>query len=114
MSNIVKVKHGNSPPQSANLENYELGYSRSNKGLYLKDEEEIIHLNDTSKIEEDITEINTKLENVSGIVVGDTAPENTGALWIDTTIIEGEEGNGIAKYYNEESGEWLPIAATWG
>ena len=114
MSNTLKIKHGSSPPQTENLESYELGYSRSNKGLYLKDEEEIIHLNDTSKIEEDITEINTKLENVSGIVVGDTAPENTGALWIDTTIIEGEEGNGIAKYYNEESGEWLPIAATWG
>ena len=115
MSNIITIKHGTNPPITENLENYELGYAKSNKGLYIKDENNgIIHLNDTSKIEENISKINTKLENVSGIVVSDTAPENTSALWIDTTIIEGEGGNGIAKYYNEESGEWLPIAATWG
>lgn len=43
MSNIIKIKHGNSPPTTDNLENYELGYS--NKGLYIKDNNQIIQLN---------------------------------------------------------------------
>ena len=112
MSNIITVKHGTNPPITENLENYELGYAKSNKGLYIKDENNgIVHLNDTSKIEEDISKINTKLENVSGIVVSDTAPENTGALCIDTSS---ENGNGIAKYYDSASNTWKEVAATWG
>ena len=43
MSNIIKIKHGNSPPTTDNLENYELGYA--NKGLYIKDNNQIIQLN---------------------------------------------------------------------
>ena len=113
MSNIITIKHGNNPPITENLENYELGYAKSNKGLYIKDENNgIVHLNDTSKIEEDISKINTKLENVSGIVVSDTEPENTGALWIDTS--NSENGNGIAKYYDSVSNTWKEVAATWG
>lgn len=112
MSNIITIKHGTNPPITENLEDYELGYAKSNKGLYIKDENNgIVHLNDTSKIEEDISEINTKLENVSGIVVSDTEPENTGALWIDTSS---ENGNGIAKYYDSASNTWKEVAATWG
>lgn len=42
MSNIIKIKHGNSPPTTDNLENYELGYA--NKGLYIKDNNQIIQL----------------------------------------------------------------------
>ena len=116
MSNIVTIKHGNNPPITENLENYELGYAKSNKGLYIKDENNgIVHLNDTSKIEEDISKINNKLENVSGIVVSDTAPENTGALWIDTS---NSEEPGLAKYYDSTSNQWIIISAsataTWG
>ena len=43
MGNIIKIKHGNSPPTTNNLENYELGYA--NKGLYIKDNNQIIQLN---------------------------------------------------------------------
>lgn len=43
MSNIIKIKHGNSPPTTDNLENYELGYS--NKGLYIRDNNQIIQFN---------------------------------------------------------------------
>lgn len=116
MSNIITIKHGTNPPITENLENYELGYAKSNKGLYIKDENNgIVHLNDTSKIEEDISKINTKLENVSGIVVSDTEPENTGALWIDTS---NPEESGLAKYYDTETQQWVAISAsataTWG
>ena len=93
-----------------------MGYAKSNKGLYIKDENNgIVHLNDTSKIEEDISKINNKLENVSGIVVSDTEPENTGALWIDTS---NPEELGLAKYYDIKTQQWLAISAsataTWG
>lgn len=115
MGNTIKLKHGNNPPNSVNLDSYELGYSKSNKGLYIKDEaEQVIHLNDTSKIEKDITDINTKLENVSGIVVGNTAPDNTGALWIDTSDDGSGNTNGIVKYYDEATNIWTEVAATWG
>ena len=36
MSNIITIKHGNNPPITGNLENYELGYAKNNKGLYIK------------------------------------------------------------------------------
>lgn len=115
MSNTVKIKHGATNPTSNNLDNFELGYSSSNKGLHIKDENnEIIHLNDTSAIEKDITDIKNSLENVSGIVVGTTEPENTGALWIDTNDDGSGNTSGIAKYYDEQSGLWVEVAATWG
>ena len=109
MGNIIKIKHGNNPPSISNLENYELGYSESDKGLYTKSNDVIIHLNDTSEIEE----IKEEIKNFSSIVVSETEPENTKSLWID--ISENENINsGIAKYYDENSGTWVPIAATWG
>lgn len=115
MSNIVKIKHGATPPNSENLDNFELGYAGSDKGLYTKNEnDEIIHLNDTSAIEKDITDIKNSLENVSGIVVGTTEPENTGALWIDTNDDGSGNTSGIAKYYDENSSLWVEVAATWG
>ena len=115
MSNTVKIKRGTNPPTNGDLDNYELGYAKSNKGLYINEDDQIVHLNDTSEIENKIQEVSDKVDSFSGIVVSDTEPQNTGALWIDTSIEEGETtGNGIAKYYDEASGTWLPVAATWG
>lgn len=45
-------------------------------------------------------------EGMGGAVIGDSPPEDTGVLWIDTTI------GGVAKYYSGE--EWVPCAAVWG
>lgn len=43
---------------------------------------------------------------VSGVYVGDNAPENTGMLWIDT-------GNGgVSKYFNGTI--WVTTKAVWG
>ena len=42
MSNIITIKHGTNPPITENLENYELGYAKSNKGLYIKDENNVL------------------------------------------------------------------------
>ena len=49
MSNIIKIKHGNSPPTTNNLENYELGYA--DKGLYIKDNNQIIQLNSVDTLQ---------------------------------------------------------------
>lgn len=47
MSNIIKIKSGDNPPAPENLDVNELGYAKSNKGLYTKDNSgEVIHLND--------------------------------------------------------------------
>lgn len=46
-----------------------------------------------------------------GVVVGTTPPSNKKTLWIDTSD---SSGNGIAKYYDKASGQWLPVAAIWG
>lgn len=43
MSNVIKIKHGDTAPTVNNLENYELGYA--DKGLYIKDNNQIIQLN---------------------------------------------------------------------
>ena len=52
MSNIIKIKSGDSPPTSENLDISELGYAKSNKGLYIKDNSgEVIHLNDSISYE---------------------------------------------------------------
>lgn len=52
MSNIIKIKSGDSPPTSENLDVSELGYAKSNKGLYIKDNSgEVIHLNDSISYE---------------------------------------------------------------
>ena len=52
MSNIIKIKSGDSPPTSENLDISELGYAKSNKGLYIKDNNgEVIHLNDSISYE---------------------------------------------------------------
>lgn len=53
--------------------------------------------------------INGSVISVSGsgkaFSVGDTAPENTNLLWIDT-------GAGVTKYYTGSAWEALPVA--WG
>lgn len=49
MSNIIKLKHGNSIPIPENLENYELGYAH--KGLYIKDNDQIICLNGADSLQ---------------------------------------------------------------
>ena len=35
MGNTVKIKRGANPPTNGDLDNYELGYAKSNKGLYI-------------------------------------------------------------------------------
>lgn len=49
MSNIIKIKHGDSAPTVNNLENYELGYA--DKGLYIKDNNKIIQLNSVDTLQ---------------------------------------------------------------
>lgn len=49
MGNIIKIKHGNSIPIPENLENYELGYAQ--KGLYIKDNGQIICLNGADSLQ---------------------------------------------------------------
>lgn len=39
MSNVIKIKHGQQPPTNKDLNTYELGYSDSNEGLYIKVED---------------------------------------------------------------------------
>ncbi len=115
MSNTVIIKHGTNPPIDANLQKHELGYAESDKGLYIKNEAgEVVQLNDTSQIEQKIEDLSSKVESTSGIVVGDTPPDNTGALWIDTTDDGTGDTSGVSKYYDETSGTWVPTAATWG
>lgn len=48
MSNIIKIKHGDTAPTVNNLENYELGYA--DKGLYIKDNNQIVKLNDGANL----------------------------------------------------------------
>ena len=50
--------------------------------------------------------INAKCEQSKGSYIGDTAPENTNLLWVDTS------SGGILKYYNGTS--WVAIKAVWG
>lgn len=117
MSNVIKIKHGTNPPDAGVLEEYELGYSNSNGGLYLgQGENEPIHLNDLSGVESKIEEVNESIKNVSGIIVSDSAPDNTKVLWIDTS---NPDEPGLAKYYVEGSEPpWVTISAsataTWG
>ena len=116
MSNVIKIKHGSNPPAAGVLEENELGYSSSNNGLYLgQGENEPIHLNDLSDVENKIEEINESIKNVSGIIVSDTEPENINVLWIDTS---NSEEPGLAKYYDSISNQWIIISAsataTWG
>lgn len=115
MGNTIKIKRGINPPTNGDLDNYELGYAKSNKGLYINEDDQIVHLNDTSEIENKIQEVSDKVDSFSGIVVSDTAPENTGALWIDTS---NSEEPGLAKYYDSTSNQWIIISAsataTWG
>lgn len=49
MGNIIKIKRGNSIPIPENLENYELGYAQ--KGLYIKDNDQIICLNGADSLQ---------------------------------------------------------------
>lgn len=44
MSNIIKIKHGNSPPTTDNLDNFELGWDKTNKKLYINNENEIVQV----------------------------------------------------------------------
>lgn len=89
MSNVIKIKHGSNPPAAGVLEEYELGYSSSNDGLYLgQGQNEPIHLNDSG-----------------GVVVSSSTPTNTKVLWIN---------EGVAKYYDPVEKEWVVIPAVWG
>ena len=45
MSNIITIKHGTNIPTIKQLEEYELGYSTTNKKLYINGNGEIITLN---------------------------------------------------------------------
>lgn len=132
MSNIVKIKHGSTVPTSDNLESYELGYCTGDEGLYIKEGDEVKKINETDKtisVETTITTstiadkelgfstndnrlyLNNNNELVpvggGGVVVSDTAPDNTDVLWIDTTTTPG-----ISKYY--DGTEWKSTASTWG
>lgn len=65
-----------------------------------------------NKIMAKLNEINEKIEALqgggAGIVVSNTAPEDTNVLWIDT-------GNGgIAKYYDTSSSAWITVKAVFG
>lgn len=140
MSNIVKIKHGTSPPTQDNLNDFELGYAENNKGLYTKDSTgNIVHLNnktitaeetiDSSNIGDKELGYNTTdgklyinnsgdvvpVSGTGGIIASETAPEDTSLLWIDISPVDGENSvNGIAKYYDPETDEWVPIASVWG
>ena len=48
MGNVIKIKHGDTAPTVNNLENYELGYA--DKGLYIKDNNQIVKLNDGANL----------------------------------------------------------------
>lgn len=120
MSNIIKIKHGSNPPAAGVLEEYELGFASSNKGLYLgQGEAEPIYLNDndTSEIEENISKIEEKITELEkdvggGVIVSAETPgeEYRNCLWIDTG------NNGVAKYYNfdETNPEWVIVPSVWG
>ena len=89
MSNVIKIKHGTNPPGAGVLEEYELGYSSSNNGLYLgRNEDEPIRLNDSG-----------------GVEVSSNTPTNTKVLWIN---------EGVAKYYDPIKKDWVVIPAVWG
>ena len=47
------------------------------------------------------------------IIISPTAPEDTKALWIDTSNASGDIG-GILKYYNFDSNAWVTVSAVWG
>ena len=98
MSNILKIKHGNSPPQSENLENYELGYSISDKGLYTKDENnEIVHLNKTLSYED----IFNLLYPINSIYF--TADKNFNPNEVEGWVGTWEKISGYYLYLDEEN-----------
>lgn len=102
MSNVIKIKHGSNPPAAGVLEEYELGYSSSNDGLYLgQGTSEPIHLND-------LTDIQNQIDSIGGVEVSAAEPTNQKVLWIDTNE------NGAAKYYDSASSSWKNIPAVWG
>ena len=107
MENIIKIKHGQTPPQANDLAQYELGFSESDAGLYTKDgNDQIKKINDLSEVEQDIS---------SSIFIGPKPPDKTTGLWVDTSDSEGSgTQNGIPKYYDTKEGEWIAVASTWG
>lgn len=46
--------------------------------------------------------------NNGSVIKKATAPNNTNALWIDTSV----SGRAIPKYYKDGEG-WVPLAAVW-
>lgn len=123
MSNVVKIKHGSNAPTTTQLENYELGYASSENGLYIKNDEEIIKINDISAVEQSIEVLDAKVTNivsqVTGIEVGIEEPKNPNVLWIDTNPDSYGSTVGVAKYCinpnaTTEAYEWVEVAATWG
>lgn len=118
MSNTIKIKHGGSVPDTTQLGEFELGYASIDKGLYINDGTQVQKLNDTSSLETKIKTLDEKVDNVvstiTGIVVGTDQPENELVLWIDTNVDSHGDSTGVAKYYDETSGAWTEVAATWG
>ncbi len=43
-----------------------------------------------------------------GVVIDDTAPENTEVLWVDTSV------GGVPKTYNDVSETWVPVKSVFG
>ena len=96
MSNIIKIKHGNSPPTTDNLENYELGYA--NKGLYIKDNNQIIHLNS-----------GTNLSGIVPISHGGTGADNAANARTNLGLGSLATANSISLSSNNITGT-LPIS----
>lgn len=99
MGNIIKIKHGNSIPIPENLENYELGYAQ--KGLYIKDNDQIICLNDADSLQG----ILPIFKGGTGAVDSAQALVNLGAArtgHYNNLIYNGDEFNFVPENYSGE------------
>ena len=48
-----------------------------------------------------------ELESKGGVAISSEEPENTDALWVDTSA------GGVLKYYSKETEAWNTVASTW-
>lgn len=63
------------------------------------------------QLQEQISELNEKMDEGSGVVTDITPPLNLNKIWLD---ISGGAESGIMKYYNAEKEEWTAVKAVWG